>query len=103
MSRRTKEIMYPLIEKWRGSDCSKSEFCHNYGVNIGTFIYWERKHANEESPLSIDNNFVSLKVSGLRQGTGEQKVEIYYPNGVRISVSKELSESFLTSLLGVLS
>ena len=103
MSRNTKESMYPIIRNWEGSDMSKSNFCDLHGINIGTFIYWERKYAEENVEPEVAENFVSLRISGPDPMTSERKVVIKYANGIQISVGRELSEPFVASVLEILS
>ena len=81
----------------------KCSFCDIHGIAIGTFIYWERKYAKESMEPEVAENFVSLRLAGPDSMTSERKVVIEYPNGVRISVGRELSEPFVASVLEILS
>ena len=97
----TKEDMYGLIMEWKQSEDSKRIFCDRHGIKMPTFQYWERKYGNEERQAGGDK-FMSLTVTGLNSDVTEGEVEIHYPNGMRITVSKEMSEPFLESVVGLL-
>jgi len=100
MSRKTKELMYPLIETWEVSDYSKTEYCHIHGVNITTFIYWERKY-RADCLSEAEEKFVELRVSDIKTESKSKNMEICYANGVRIRFEQELSGDFLAALIKI--
>ncbi len=95
-SRRTSAQMYPLIEAYERSGQTQKTFCAVHHIKVATFLYWLQKYREAKSPqLEGGNSFVALKVSSpLTSG----KVEIVYPNGVRVCFQQAVPLSVLKEL-----
>ena len=90
--------MYPLVDAWYSSNQSKADFCRAQQLNIHTFTYWLQKYRIEKqasTSCEASTNFIALQVSP----SIESGVELCYPNGVRLSITGEVSLSYLSSLI----
>ena len=63
--RRSRSEMFPLIEKWLSSGLSRSAFCAQEGLSIGTFAYWRAKYlsATQESSAPSTTDFVPIAIA----------------------------------------
>jgi len=80
MEKTKAEKMYALIDQWRASGKTQKVFCGEHDIKVGTFAWWVARKKRDES---LDSGFALVDVAG-QPGSG--KVEISYPNGVRISL-----------------
>jgi transposase-like protein len=90
----SKEEMYLAIELWQESGLTQVKFCSRENLSVKTFSYWYRKYKKEKG-LSVKENkatpdtFIPVKVSGGRTATlgneGYGRIELSFPNGVRLS------------------
>jgi len=69
------EQMYRLIEEQQTGNQTAIAFCKQHQISLGTFNYWLRKKRQ-----SAKSSFVAIDVEPVRHG----KVELLYPNGVRL-------------------
>lgn len=80
--RRTKEEIQKLIENWRISKLSQSEFCRQEGLCIQSFCGWVKQYkvnSKVKSPLS----FVPMKISQCHQTGENQYIEIKFAKGLQ--------------------
>lgn len=93
---KTAREMYPLIERWKESGQTQRKFCESHAIKPSTFIYWLKRYEERE---------VIPAVSSFREITPEQrtldKIEITYPNGVRLSLPASSSSEIIRPLLGI--
>jgi len=74
--------MFALVDAWRQSSKKRKEFCDEHQIKVSTFSYWiTRKNKAERS----GKGFLPIDVSG--SGHRATNVDIYYPNGIRLSLS----------------
>ncbi len=111
MNRKEKEKqMYALVASWQKGDLSKINFCKTQKINIHTFSYWVQKYTNsrggqkeekeEKQEPRKSEKFVAMDVlPSVDTKFGE--VELCYPNGVRLRLSKRFSVEELASLIRI--
>jgi len=84
------ETMFSLVEVWRESGKTRKEFCNTHNMKVSTFAYWiTRKNKTERDGNRQGHDysppvFLPIDVSGSDPRT--TSVDIFYPNGVRLSV-----------------
>src|SRR5690625_5569273 len=83
MEKTKAEKMYALIDQWRASGKTQKVFCGEHDIKVGTFAWWVARKKRDES---LDSGFALVDMAG-QPGSG--KVEITYPNGVRISLDRK--------------
>ena len=87
--------MYSLVEEWKGSDLSKSEFLESKSLSYHQFNYWLKKYnkeySNEEikpevSFFSVEENLgKSTKTSSVKS-VELKKMRIDLPGGISITI-----------------
>ena len=75
--------MLALVEQWRDSGQSQKEFCSLQGIKFSTFCYWIRR--SKEQPKEA--GFKQILPSQVSSG----RIDIFYPNGVKVSADGDLS------------
>jgi hypothetical protein len=95
--------MYNIVRKWKESDLLKSEFCMMNKITVHQLRYWLEKYDNDNnSTVSSKKHFINLPTDTLNsRNTDLTTVEILYPNGIKINVDENISESFLIKLLNI--
>jgi hypothetical protein len=95
-----KEQMFALIEEWEMSNKSQDHFAKSYKISKSTFCYWRKKYRNEfgeETGKMIPINFEKPKLQTL--DSSDSKIEIVYPNGVRIVCSSSMGSEQIKNLI----
>lgn len=95
--KRTREEIKILIDKWKSSKLSRTEFCRREGLCLQTFCYWAKQSElkpETKSPMS----FISMPPTGQRQAIDEQFIEIKLPNGLQCRFSKFSDIKIITQL-----
>ena len=75
--------MLSLVEKWRGSDQTQQEFCSFHGIKIHTLSYWIGVSKEEKVP----SGFIDV----LPTNNTFHKIEVIYPNGVKVNAGVDLT------------
>lgn len=75
--------MLSLVEQWRNSGQSQKEFCQFQGIKLSTLAHWIR--ISKEARVS--SGFVEV----FPTGKAIQKIEVIYPNGVKVNASVDLA------------
>ncbi len=75
--------MLALVEQWRDSGQSRKYFCHLHGIKVSTLSYWVKKSEEQNNGVG----FTQLLPSQVSSG----RVDIIYPNGVKVSADGDLS------------
>ena len=75
------ERMFTLVEQWKQSGITRKEFCRQADIKVGTFAYWVAKY-KKDNQQSDPGGFVRVEASA----QPASRVEITYPNGVRICI-----------------
>lgn len=106
----SKEFMYSAIRRWKVSGLSQVKFCSGENLSVKTFNYWLRKYRGEKfamgKPKSTSSDtFIPVEVSD----TGRSKcsthdsgrIELLFPNGVRLSCQAGIEIVHLKSLINL--
>ena len=90
--------MFPLIEKWEGSDLSQKEFYNRHGIKPHVFWYWLRRYREEgQAPAKEAQGFVSVEMEAASFESA--LAEIIYPDGTRLVFRERVGLAFLQGLL----
>lgn len=82
-----------MVEAYALYKGSKKMFCREHGLAEHTLDYWRRKFT-EQSPAT--SGFVALEVNAGEYG---HRLEVHYPNGVRVVVPSAAPVGLLQSLI----
>ena len=80
-----RERMLSLVIDWKTSGLPQKAFCKLHGINVGTLGYWVSKVREQESGTG---GFIEMTSEPTLKSN---EVEIIYPTGVRLKVSRDLS------------
>ncbi len=86
-------LMLSLVDRWKASGMSQTDFARTHQVNLAKFRYWinaQRKGTEEGSPAFIELNSFS-----------PQDISIRYPNGVELVLPAQTPVVFLRSLINL--
>jgi transposase-like protein len=104
----SKEEMYLAIALWQESGLSQVEFCAGEKISVKTFHYWLRKYREEKGLLECHSKkasktFIPVEVSNgrtlNRTNPDYGRIELAFPNGVRLSCPVNIDISQLKSLI----
>lgn len=98
--------MYLAIELWQESGLSQRKFCVQEKLSLQTFGYWLRKYRNEKAaPIEEkpSETFIPVEVPGTRLEepslVSSDKIEVSFPNGVRLSCPAGIDIAQLKTLI----
>jgi len=74
------EKMFDLVDQWKASGKTQTEFCRDHDIKAGTLGYWVGKKKR------ADQTTAGFALVDLTNGASGRQVEITYPNGVRLLV-----------------
>ena len=89
------ERMRDLVEAFHQSGMTQKDFAASHDIGFHKFNYWVRKLRDESLPK---NGFV--KLTPTTSSTGNNVIEICYPNGVVIKAAKS-DIAFIRQLINV--
>jgi len=72
--------MFDLVTTWRESGKTRKQFCSEHHIKVSTFAYWVTR---KNKTVAATQGFMPVDVSGA--GQTKDRVEIHYPNGVRLT------------------
>ncbi|WP_257669768.1 IS66 family insertion sequence element accessory protein TnpA [Parapedobacter tibetensis] len=75
--------MLSLVEQWRTSGQTQKAFCQFQGIRPGTLAYWVRISKEDHGP----SGFVEV----FPKNNPIQKIEVIYPNGVKVNAGTDLA------------
>jgi hypothetical protein len=78
-----REKMFSLVAQWRESGQTRKDFCSCHGIKVCMLGYWIRRSSGHET----QGEFTEIRPD-VDQA---EKIEVIYPNGVRISTVADLS------------
>jgi len=84
--------MLSLVERWKASGMSQSDFAQTHQVNLAKFRYWINAQRKGQSDNSA---FIELN------GFSHKDISIRYPNGVELVLSAQTSLVVLRSLINL--
>lgn len=98
--------MYHAIEKWQGSELSQVKFCKQEELSTKAFCYWLRKYRSEKAksvPAENNSTFIPVSLSGTGNNVSVlqagQRIELFFPNGVRLNCPAGIEISQLKTLI----
>ncbi|WP_140937647.1 IS66 family insertion sequence element accessory protein TnpA [Sphingobacterium lumbrici] len=83
--------MLSLVAQWRQSGQTQKEFCSFHGIKVCTLGYWIKRSSEQED----QGRFTEIRPSMDQK----RKIEVIYPNGVRVSTDGDLS--LITKLIHI--
>jgi|SRR5690606_11726331 len=92
------QLMFSLIEVWKGSGKTQRDFCKEKEIAYSKFQYWLRKYNEGQSAGNESPGFVTIPVRrqpDQRAGA----LELVYPDGRRLIFHQDVDPSFLRALL----
>lgn len=75
-----KQEMFSLIKQWEQSGQTQNEFLRGKGVSKAKFRFWRTRYLRQKS----DSGFSDI----LPESTTRANVEILFPSGARVIVSR---------------
>jgi hypothetical protein len=114
-----RENIFPIIAAWQQSKQSQAKFCKENKLGISTFQYWLKKYKESRSETQTrkrpeeqrkSKSFLTVKlaeqeyqISGLSaaQSGSSDDINIYYPNGVRLSCPTNINQELLRNLINL--
>jgi beta-lactamase class D len=75
------EQMFALVDQWKASGKTQTEFCRDHNIKSGTLGYWVGKKKRS------DQTATGFALVNLTDVPNRQQVEVAYPNGVRVCLS----------------
>jgi hypothetical protein len=106
-----------MIESWRESKQSQAKYCKENKLSISTFQYWLKKYRESRSETQTQTkpkeqrkrkSFLTVKLAEqdhqslafARTGSTDD-INIYYPNGVRLSCPTNINQELLRNLINL--
>jgi len=97
--RRTMAEVSTIMENQQSSGLNVRAFCLAENINPATYYYWRKRlrlNENPETPMLVPVNF---KNAGRQSGTNQENLELFYPNGVRLSVPQGCEMNLIRELV----
>lgn len=102
-NKKLKSQMFQLIKTWEESGIPKKTFAREQGLTISKFKYWLYKYKNRnvvsKKGQVTEKTFIPIDVLSPRPA---DKIEIQYPNGVRVLLSNTFSLEEVKYLITIL-
>ena len=98
-NRRTREEIKILIERWKATKISRSEFCRREGLCIQTFCHWVKQIEVKAKPQTTSPlSFLPIQTSGHHQNSEAHTIEIKLPNGLQCRFSMNSDIKHITQI-----
>ena len=94
----TQQLMFSLIEIWKGSGKTQQEFCKEKDLAYSKFHYWLKKYNAHGSTPESSSGFMAVTVKN-RPTVRGGGLELIYPDGRRLVFHQDVDLSFLRALL----
>lgn len=92
------QLMFSLIEVWKGSGKTQRDFCQEKEIAYSKFQYWLRKYNEDQPTCNESPGFVAIPVRKQDQRAAGA-LELVYPDGRRLVFHQDVDPSFLRALL----
>jgi hypothetical protein len=89
------------IQKWQESNLSQPEYCETHKIKLSTFVYYRHRLLNLNRQHTQAINFVAVKASSSQPHPTVPTLHLILPNGIRVGISSEISETVLKMVLNV--
>ena len=87
------------IRQWKSSGLSKKDYCEQCAINYWAFKRWCYQYGYVKKRDSRpQNEFIQLKPSSMPTS---EKIEVIYPNGVRIQLPVANNKELLRTLVNI--
>jgi hypothetical protein len=114
-----KENIFPIIAAWQQSKQPQAKFCKDNQLSISTFQYWLKKYKESQSETQTQKkpeeqrkskSFLTVKLAeqeqqlpglSVAQVGSSDDINIYYPNGVRLSCPTNINPELLCNLINL--
>ncbi len=114
-----KENIFPMIESWQESKQSQAKFCKDNKLSISSFQYWLKKYKESQSETQTQKkpeeqrkrkSFLTVKLASQEQqlpglsaalADSTEHINIYYPNGVRLSCPTDTNPELIHNLINL--
>ena len=93
----TRQLMFSLIEIWKGSGKTQQEFCKETDIAYSKFHYWLKKYNGHGPTPDPSSGFMAVTLN--RTSTRSSGLELVYPDGRRLIFHQDVDPSFLRALL----
>lgn len=93
----TEQLMFSLIEIWKGSGKSQKAFCQEKDLAYHKFHYWFKKYTGHQGQVG-QPSFMQVQVNK-RVAASTTGMEVIYPDGRKLIFHQPVEASFLRSLL----
>ena len=88
---------YKMIEQWKQSGLSQTEYCRQNVITHHSFYYWYKRYRqHHDCSGSNDSSFVKLHIEKPSQSS---LLEVHYPGGIRLLFHEIVSVNYLKALL----
>lgn len=84
-SHEKRERMLSLVAEWKASGLTQKAFGKLHGIRVATLGYWVSRAKEQES---CTGGFIEMTAASTLKS---DQVEIIYPSGIRLKVSRDLS------------
>ena len=78
-----REKMFSLVADWQASGLTQKAFSALHGIKVATLGYWVARSKEADG-----NRFIPITSGSARSS---EPIEIIYPTGVRLKVSRDLA------------
>lgn len=101
----TKENMYPIIDLWKESGLTQTQYCKQEKVSYYIFKYWLQKYRNEHigAKQIQPAQFLPVQVPSSdelsKDPVSKDDITIHYPNGVKINCPVNIDTSLIKTLI----
>lgn len=92
--------MFQLIEEWKQSGESQTSYCKNKNLYLHIFHYWLRRYKDQLRPATTGKAFIPVTIP-VNEKTSGNGIEILYPNGVRVVLSKNSDLSMVRTFINM--
>lgn len=95
----TQQLMFSLIEVWKGTGQTQQEFCKQKDLDYHKFQYWFRKYRAVHSLNKTDSKFFKQIKLKTPVPSAPSAVELVFPDGRKLIFNQPVEVSFLRALL----
>ena|SRR5690606_9563924 len=99
MTRKEKRAtMLSLVEAWRESGMTQTEFAERNNIPPSKFKYWIGK-SNQSAHDDFPSDFIQISASNTDFRSQGKEIRVHYPNGTWLSLPAETPVAVLKTLL----
>lgn len=86
-------------ESWKASGLTQKEYCEQEGISFKSFIYQHHRITAKANNRSI--KFIESRPIQSPSGCAATRLQLIFPNGVRIGIDGELNTELLQTLFSI--